>query len=266
MRFVPTLAVVAVFAGPAAAQQMASPFVGHWVGSERCSFGEGQIVLDIAQEPEGGVSTTMKVSGVGTLHDATFNGDTITMTWSNFLSHVTLTGKFVSLQRVEGRYHESLTGEDCPWFAENQTPRAGMALPDAAAAPSQTEPPAPSGSAPPNVPVTLAANLPASRPSSQLDLWKAHAEQDREKLRTHLAADSKTRAIAQFCQFAPDQAACGARIAHAFEFLTTSPFATLAVASKNKSASLPPMEPAAGLPSFYDVYQVYMFLTHDSSP
>jgi len=89
---------------------------------------------------------------------------------------------------------------------------------------------------------------------------------DRDKLKAHLAADSKQKAIAQFCQYSPDQSACSSRVGQAYDFLTTSAFATLTIASKNKAASLPPMEPAAGLPSFYDVFQIYMFLTHDPSP
>jgi hypothetical protein len=254
------VAGVLALAPAAEAQTIASPFVGHWVGNEDCSYGKGEIVLDISAT-DSGVEATMRAAGIGTLHDATFSGDTITMTWTNFMSHVTFSGKFVSLDRVEGTYHESITGEDCTWFAVNQTPQAGALMPQGASAP-------PAAASAPQVALPAPATSSPSTPATPnlLDVWKQHADADKQKLAAQLAPDAKDRAVKQFCEFSPDQGACAARIGQAFDFLTTSSFATLAIASKNKAASLPPMQPAAGLPSLYDVYQIYMFLTHDPSP
>jgi hypothetical protein len=256
------VAAFAVLAGPVPAQTSTSPFVGHWVGNEHCSYGDGAIVLDIEQASDGSMSATMKAAGVGTLHDATFSGDTITMHWSNFISRVVFVGKFVSLERVEGTYTESVMGETCTWFAVNQTPSL---QPQQSTLPQQ-----PAAQAAPMVASPTVAPEPnaqtAQEASGEPDLLKARADQDRAKLKAHLGSDTRAQAIKQFCEFAPDQAACSARIGRAFDYLTESAFATLTIASRNKAAPLPAMEPAAGLPSYYDVYQVYMFVTRDTSP
>lgn len=250
------------FVTPTDAQQVASPFVGHWEGTEHCDSGDRNIALDIAAT-DSGIEATMKAGGIGTLTDATFSGDTITITWTNFMSHVTFKGKFVSLERVEGTYHESITGEDCTWFAVNQTPQARAAMPETASAPQALSSPQ-QQVASVAAPTNAAPNAPSA--PSQLNVWKQHADADKKKLAAHLSPDAKQKAVAQFCQFAPDEEACTARIGGAYDFLATSPFATLAIASKNKAAALPAMQPVAGLPSFYDVYQIYMFLTRDPSP
>lgn len=254
MRTIAAMVVAfAVLAAPAFAQTSGSPFVGHWVGNEHCSYGDGPIVLDIELSSDGGLTARMTAAGVGTLNDATFSGDTITMTWTNFVSHVTFVGKFVSPGRVEGTYHESITGEDCTWYAVNQTPSLQSASPQEVAAAPAASPPPP-------------ASPTAEHAPGQVDPLTARADQDRTKLNAHLAPDTRNRAIKQFCEFAPDQEACAARIGQAFDYLTHSAFATLTIASRNKAAPLPAMEPAAGLPSYYDVYQIYMFVTRDTSP
>lgn len=256
------VAALAVLAGPAPAQISTSPFVGHWVGSEHCSYGDGSIVLDIEQTSDGALSTIMKAAGVGTLHDAIFSGDTITMNWTNFISRVVFVGKFVSPERVEGTYTESVMGETCTWFAVNQTPSLQPQQP--------SQPQQPAAHAAPMAASPTVEPAPSSQTvqqaPSETDMLKARADRDRAKLKAHLGSDTRAQAIKQFCEFAPDQAACSARIGRAFDYLTESAFATLTIASRNKAAPLPAMEPAAGLPSYYDVYQIYMFVTRDTSP
>src|SRR5215469_860926 len=147
------LPVFVALSGVAAAQT--SPFLGHWDGMQHCSTGERSVSLDIAQGADGFLTTTMKAGGVGTISDGRIVGDTITMNWSNFLSHVTFTGRFVSPARVEGTYHESITGEDCTWEATNASPQsqalAEMMTPAAAPTPAPAAPAqaAPASASPP---------------------------------------------------------------------------------------------------------------------
>jgi hypothetical protein len=259
MRVIAVLLPIFV-AGAAAAQT--SPFVGHWDGTQHCSTGERSVSLDIVQTADGFITPTMKAGGVGTISDGRVVGDTITMNWSNFLSHVTFKGRFVSPARVEGTYHESITGEDCTWEATNASPQAQalavVMLP--AAAPAA---PAPQGAPSSAAPMREAAISPQAAPRvpTELERWKAEAEADRAKLSAHQGAEAKASAVAQFCAYAPEQAACAARIGEAYEFLMHNAYATLTIASRNKVVSLPEMQPAAGMPSYYDVYQVFAFLT-----
>jgi hypothetical protein len=109
-------------------------------------------------------------------------------------------------------------------------------------------------------------NPQAAKAPTELDLWKLHAERDRKKLADRLAPTARDDSIKQFCQYAPDQTQCAAKIGQAFDFLVQSTFSTLTIASKNRAVPLPPTQPANGLPSYYDVYQVYMFLTRDAEP
>jgi hypothetical protein len=139
---------------------------------------------------------------------------------------------------------------------------AALPAPEAQAPSSQSAPRPQAAFAAPQPQVASVAPL----APTQLDLWKQHADADRKKLDAHVGPQSKDAAVGQFCAFAPDREACAARIANAFDFLMKNAFATLTIASKNKAVSLPAMEPAAGLPSYYDVYQIYMFLTRDASP
>lgn len=243
-----------------------SPFVGHWEGSEEnCSI-KGDIALDITQTPDGSLRPKMHAAGVGTLDDGWIVGDTLTLNWSNFLSHVTFTGKFVSLQKIEGTYHESITGEDCTWSATNQTPPSQAVM---ARTVDVATPPAPvqttaAPPAPPTVEASLSPPAPVHQAPSELDVWKAQAEQDRQRLAPRLNADAKAQAIKQFCAYAPDQVACAARIGAAYDFLAHNEFATLTIVSGNKAVPLPASEPAAGLPSYYDVYQIHAFLMRDT--
>lgn len=247
------LTAMATLAGPAAAQDAVSPFVGHWVGEKKCDSGTAAVVLDIEAPSDNSVVLTMRAEGVGTLSDGSLHGDRITLTWSNFLSHVTFEGRFVSAERVEGRYHESLTGEDCTWYAQNQSAAPAATSAETSVQPAAVPPPATSAPS--------AAPAPAA-PTEQ-DLWKKQADDDREKLKRRLGPTSRDDAIRQFCQFSPDQAGCAARIGRAYDFLVQSAFATLIIASKNRQVPLPPTEPAHGLPSYVDVYQVFMFLTRE---
>jgi len=99
------------------------------------------------------------------------------------------------------------------------------------------------------------------RAQTQLDIWQQEAERDRQKLAPHLGGDAKNEAIKQSCTYAPDMNACAARIGDAYEYLVSNKYATLTIASGNKAVSLPAMAPAGSMPSYYDVYQVYAFLT-----
>jgi hypothetical protein len=194
------------------------------------------------------------------------------MNWSNFISHVTFTGRFVSPARVEGTYHESITGEDCTWDATNASPQAqalaavmrpvANGSPPSGAKPASSAPHQSSSNEPPPppdpTPETLARWNEVAR-STQA--WKAEAEADTAKLLAHQGPEAKSQAIRQFCAYAPDQNECAARIGDAYEYLMHNAFGTMNIASHNKAMPLPAMQPAAGEPSYYDVYQVFAFLT-----
>jgi len=81
-----------------------------------------------------------------------------------------------------------------------------------------------------------------------------------------VGTDSKRQSVQQFCAYSPDPSPCAARIGAAYDYLVNSAFSTLAIASRNIAAPLPPTEPSNGLPSYYDLYQVYMFITRDNAP
>jgi len=257
-----------VLAQAATAQITLSPFVGHWVGSRHCSDGDSPIDLDIEQSSDGGMTISMKAAGVGKIGGGTINGDSITLTWTNFLSRVEFVGRFTSAQQIEGTYRESITGNSCPWTATNESPPSQSQTITATADTPKAAPNAPAtemAAATPKASQEVQPEAPP-RARTQSEIWKEHADLDRQKLNEHLGADAKNLAIKQFCEYAPDQTVCAARVGSAYDFLAESALATLAIASKNMAASLPSNDPANGLPSYYDVYQIYMFLTHDSAP